>query len=214
MSSVREALVTSVTWCPARAAGQVPDHPGVERAEQQLAGLGRGAAPGRCRGSRRPSMPRNTSSSGRPGLRAVGAALALSASHNRAVRVLPDDRVGDRPSRGRSQSTVVSRWLVTPMAAVGRADAGARRVPTRSPLRCSSRSPPGRARPSPARGKICSCSRLTETMACRGVEDDRARRRRALIDGQHVVGHRRPPSSRAAPPERSPASARCARLSR
>ena len=35
-----------------RAAGQLPDEPGVDRAERQLAGLGAlPRAPGRCRGS-------------------------------------------------------------------------------------------------------------------------------------------------------------------
>ena len=37
-SMVREAFVTSVAWT--RAARQLPDEPGIHRAEQQLAALG------------------------------------------------------------------------------------------------------------------------------------------------------------------------------
>ena len=36
----------------------------------------------------------------------------------RGAAVLPDDGVDDRASRARSHTTVVSRWLVMPMAAM------------------------------------------------------------------------------------------------
>jgi hypothetical protein len=54
----------------------------------------------------------------------VPSAFFSFAADRRRAPVLPDDGVVDRLARGRSQTTVVSRWLVMPMAAMSRAVTG------------------------------------------------------------------------------------------
>ena len=83
---------------------------------------------------------------------------ARSASHSgRGAPVLPDDRVGERARRSRGpRRTVVSRWLVMPMAATSR---GARRGALRERLvqrrpTASPRSPSASCSTQPGCGKI------------------------------------------------------------
>ena len=98
--------------------------------------------------------------SGRPVLAQRHGAPSRPAPHDaRRSRVLPDDRVVDGSPVSRSQTTVVSRWLVMPIAEMSPASsvgvgqraadhlAGARQISSAS---CSTQ---------PAFGVICSCSR-------------------------------------------------------
>jgi len=106
MSIVRLAFVTSVTWMPrgrraAGAAGQVPDHPAVDRSEKEIARLRPLAraghavqqppnlGPGEVGRERSPTLERNRSW---PPLR------ASSATEIVCSRVLPDDGVVDGPT--------------------------------------------------------------------------------------------------------------------
>ena len=162
-SSVRDALVTSVT-CD-RAAGQPPHAASCRRCRSATR-----------RARRAPRSPATLSSSQRDlGRREVGVehqAGALRAPRlvprrlQRAqsgggAAVLPDDRVA-RPARpvARSHSTVVSRWLVMPMAA----SRGARSTPAMAhrPSAPSTERPDlprDRARPSRAAGSAAANSR-------------------------------------------------------
>ena len=158
ISMVRHALVTSVTCTAAvGAAGQVPDQPGVDGAEE------------RRRRPRRAARTPSTLSrihcelaAGEVGRRRqpgplpddVAAPVALQRRGDPVgPGVLPDDGVVRTAGRSwRSQTTVVSRWLVMPTRGqVRRARASA--LSQRSAARPSGsapRSPPGRARPSRA----------------------------------------------------------------
>ena len=73
------------------------------------------------------------------------------------------------------------------------------RAPRRSPRACAARSRARRARPSPARGWICACSRWSSA-AIRPSASNRisARAGRPLIDRRDVAGHRLTLRSRAA----------------
>ena len=137
-------------------AGQVPDQPGVDGAEQQLAALGAGAQARRCR-------PAASAASGRRSRWPAAGRSARGSGPGRPRRpardqpvgagVLPDDGVGDRLAGGLVPD---HRGL----ALVGDADRGevggagapwpARR---RSPPRRWPRSPRRRARPSRAAGR-------------------------------------------------------------
>ena len=122
-SMVREALLASVTCT--RAAGQLPDQPGVDGAEGELAGLGAlSGRPGTLSSIQRELVPEKYASITRPVLRRISssAPVALQPVAERGgAAVLPHDGV-DGPARpvARSQTTVVSRWLVMPMAAMSR----------------------------------------------------------------------------------------------
>ena len=133
------------------AAGELPDEPGVDGAEGQLAGLGPGAGAGDV-----------VEQPGDLGAGEVGVddqAGLLADERPRGRRASGDRRtpavrrscqtialwIGLPVSR--SQTTVVSRWLVMPMAAMSRGRSCAR--PSASVRRRAGwpRSPPGRARP-------------------------------------------------------------------
>ena len=154
-SSVREALDASVQCT--RAAGELPDEPGVDGAEGEFAALGA-----------RPRAGHVVEQPGELGAGEIGVehqpglareqrrvAAARSSSQIAAVRRSCQTMalaIG-RPV-ARSQTTVVSRWLVMPMAAMSaRARSGpGQRSRSDAGLR-SPRSPARRARPSPAAGR-------------------------------------------------------------
>ena len=173
-SSVREALVTSVTCTPA---GQAPDQPAVDGAEGQLAALGPLARAGHVveqpvdLGRREVRIEHQAGPFARPGPRAAAAQRGAALG---GAPVLPDDGVAQSaPPVARSHSTVVSRWLVMPMAATSRA--GHPGLPQRR-LRARELRRPDlrrrRARPSPGCGKICRNS------FCAVATDARRGRRR------------------------------------
>ena len=149
-SIVRLALVASVA--NTLAAGEVPDHPGVDGAEGEV--VGRPATPPSV-SSHSNLVPLKYGSSTRPVRSAheveVAGGRELVAAGGGAP-VLPDDGRGrsGRPVE-RSQATTVSRWLVIPIAAtcVARRPGRRRRAawPARPP-----RSRRRRARPSPGAG--------------------------------------------------------------
>ena len=142
----------------ARVAGEVPDQPGVGRAEQQIARPRHPRARrARCRGSTRSWMPRSRSPAAGRSWRRTG----RRRRRRRAGRCSGCVRVScqtialatGRPVR-RSHTIAVSRWLVMPTAGeVPRRRAPRRRAPRRSPTACSSRSRSGRARPSRRAGR-------------------------------------------------------------
>ena len=131
---MRLALVTSVTC--AAAAGQVPDQPACpscrtapRRPRRARAGPAtwsssqRSFGPGEVGRERQPAARRGSG----PG------PTSPPSSRHRSVGagVLPDDRVVHRARRcARSHSTVVSRWLVMPIATRSR---GAQAAPCRAP---------------------------------------------------------------------------------
>ena len=96
-------------------------------------------------------------------------------------------RAAGRSSR--SQTSVVSRWLVMPMAAMSAArDPGPLDRAAAGGGDASTRCRPGRARPSPSCGKCCgnsSCALADDADAL--VEDDGPARGRALVDGEDVA---------------------------
>ncbi len=108
------------------AAGEIPDQPGVDGAEGELPGLRLRHRAGHVvaestaawwRRNRRRSRGRSSCGS------AVSRPRAFSLSHiGGGAAILPDDGVADRACPVlRSQTTVVSRWLVMPMAAMSAA---------------------------------------------------------------------------------------------
>ena len=135
------------------AAGQPPEQEAVDGAERELAALGaRRARRGRCRGSRRSWCRRNRGrGAGRSSAEIAGSwPSAFSFAQMSAVR-----RSCQTMARwiglpvARSQTTVVSRWLVMPMAAMSLAlDAGLAERLAADRRRSRSRCPPARARPS------------------------------------------------------------------
>ena len=142
------------------AAGQVPDHPGVDGAEDR----GAVAAPHRarrrrCRGSSAASATRSRWPAAGPSARDSRARFGSSAATSRSVRVSCQTIAlcHGRPVFG-FQTIVVSRWLVMPIAARSR------------PVRPAVRSAPaitsstraaisiGSCSTQPGRGRICRCS--------------------------------------------------------
>ena len=157
-SSVREALLTSVTCT--RAAGELPDQPGVDGAERELARPRRARARrARCRASSG-SWCREIGVDHEPGLRAGSASPAPSRLQPLAevggAAVLPDDRVVDRLA---GRAVPDDRRL----ALVGDADRGdvARRAPARGPSAstatpiCDAQISCGSCSTQPGCGKIC-----------------------------------------------------------
>ena len=157
ISIVRLALVTSVTCTPPRSAGEVPDQPGLHRAEERprrvrarAAGPGtwsssqRSRGPGEVRGRRQPAdVPERARRAGR----------GCSSATRSSVRVSCQMIAGatGRPVR-RSQTTVVSRWLAMPTAATSSGGGPRAPAPPAAPAGRCARSPRRRARPSRAAG--------------------------------------------------------------
>ena len=73
--------------------------------------------------------------------------------------VLPDDRVVDGPPGPRSQTTVVSRWLVMPIAAMSPAASPARATASAATRGLRRPDLAGSCSTQPGRGKICGNSR-------------------------------------------------------
>ena len=108
-----------------RAAGQPPEQEAVDRAEGEFARLrAPRARRARCRAARRSWCRRNRGrAAGRCAARTSGSwpAATSAAQCRRGAPVLPDDGAVDRRGRcARSQTSVVSRWLVMPIAAMSR----------------------------------------------------------------------------------------------
>ena len=156
-SIVREALLTSVACT--RAAGELPQQPAVDRAEGQLAvrrGDVRAAARGRAASAS--LVAEKYGSMHQPGARAAPSARgpARAAARTAARCAGPARRWRCAPAAPvrRSHSSVVSRWLVMPMARdVARPAARPWPAPRAPSPAAWPRSPSGRARPSRAAGR-------------------------------------------------------------
>ena len=157
-------------------AGQLPDEPGVDRAERQLARRGAGAGAGHVVENPADLAAREVGVDEQPGLlldQRPGAVRLQPLAEVRGPPILPDDGVVDRlaglaiPDDGR-------------LALVGDADGGdVLGRQTRAPERLdgdadlrSPRSPAGRARPSPASGRSAG----TPSAPRRGCRPSRRRR--------------------------------------
>ena len=192
-SSVRLALLESVTWTPA--AGQPPDEPGIDGAEQDLAAFGPLAqavvrveqvldlGAGEIGVDTRPVFSRKTGSS----------PSAFSRSQiGGAGAALPDDGVGDRPA---GRAIPEDRRF----ALIGDADRGdllgRKRRPAASARRatasCDDQIASGSCSTSPGAGRICSNSCWADGHdAAVAAEHDRPAGRRALIQRENVLVHR------------------------
>ena len=156
---VRLALVTSVTC----SAGQLPDQPAVHGAEEHLAALGALAQPvdvveqpaqlraGEVGGQRQARCGPGTAPRRTP--RPARAAAARCGCPARRWRW----RTG-RPV-ARSQTTVVSRWLVMPTAARPAGPVPADRSASETTCWTLSQISSASCSTQPGRGKICRCSR-------------------------------------------------------
>ena len=193
ISSVRLALVTSVTWAPpSHAAGEIPDHPRVDRAEQRFAALGRlRARRRRSRGSTAACDPEKYVAGGRPVRSRSSAACRLRARWTIAfaARVLPDDRVVPGTSGFRIPD---DRGL----ALIGDADRGEVRAP--SVRRCAARraiTSSTRAAisqrivldPAGLRQDLLVLELMAGDLGAALVEHHEARAGRSLIDGADVA---------------------------
>ncbi len=205
-SSSCEQLVVPVAACGCRtaacgrrcgvghvhaAAGQVPDQPGVDRAERELAA--RRARAGARHVVEQP-LELGAGEIGvehQPGLRRDRRRLARGAqrvAHRRRAAVLPDDGVGDRPpGRALPQQRRLALVGDADGGDVARRDAGlgerlVHRRPTASP-----RSPRRRARPSPAAGRSGGTPAApTPRTLPAAIEHDRARAGGALVEREDV----------------------------
>ncbi len=196
ISIVRLALVTSVTWTP-------PSGPPVSCQITQVSMLPNSTSPLSAL-ARTPSTlsrihlifgPEKYVASGRPVLArkrswpAVGGQLVADLVR---PRVLPDDRVVDWLVRSsRSQTTVVSRWLVMPTAASRREMPDLARAPA-STTSCVRSQISHRVVLDPARLRI---DLLVLLLVDRDdlpavVEDHEARAGRSLVDRSCVLSHR------------------------
>ena len=105
----------------ARAAGQLPDQPRVDGAERELAGVGaRAARPARCRessGSCSPKSRRRSAGRSSPGSFRRRRPPSGARSSRRCGGPARRSRCGSASPVSRSQTIVVSRWLVMPIAA-------------------------------------------------------------------------------------------------
>ena len=143
-------------------AGQPPEQEAVDRAEGELAALGRARArPARGRAARRSWWPRNRDRSAGRCARCTSSLMARrprALRHSSAVRRSCQTMAcGPAAPVARSHSTVVSRWLVMPMAATSPADRPASAsTPRQRRERSRARSPRDRARPSRAADRCCA----------------------------------------------------------
>ena len=154
------------------AAGQVPDEPRVDVAKEQVARLGERTAPlEHCRASSESWDRRNRWRAAdlpcdRRGPHSVRFQLPADAI---GARILPDDGIVDRLGRcARFQRTAVSRWFVTPMAAMSPAVTPATRrvVSITSHVHCQIS---GRIvfHPSASWDRSAWCSRWSKATTCR-----------------------------------------------
>ena len=140
------------------APGQAPGEPGVDGAEGELAALGAPARPGHRRRGARRAWSRRSRRRARSPVRSRNPApcpACRSASHRDAVRrSCQTMALATARPVARSHSTVVSRWLVMPMAATSAARKprlGER--PGGDVALAGEQSPRGRAPPSRAAGR-------------------------------------------------------------
>ena len=183
-SIVRDALLTSVTCT--RAAGQLPDQPRVDRAERELPRLRLPRAPGTLSSIHRILRRREIRVDHQARLRWIicSCACALEPVAEAPPCAGPATRSRCRsaaPSRGPTR-TVVSRWLVMPMAAMSRRVEIRRRSALRPRRRSAkTRSRRGSCSTHPGCGKICRNSRCAMDRSIRVIEHNRPRTRRALV---------------------------------
>ena len=146
----------------------------------------------------------------------------ISGSTPSALQAVADARPCGGPARRwrspsarrsrRSQTTVVSRWLVMPMAATSRdRELRVAQHLDRGRRSAWSRSPPGRARPSRGREDLSELALGRFHDAALVVEKDGARARRALVEREdvghgHLAGILRPSENPPGPCSGSPAA--------
>ena len=191
-SSVREALVASVAWTLPPVRRQIRKESIVPKASSPRSAFSR--APFTWSRSQAILVAEKYGSRSRP-VRAVtsGSMPALrSAAQASAVR-----RSCQTMARWigfpvfRFQTTIVSRWLVMPMAAMAAALTLAFRARPWQVATTLSQISSGSCSTQPGFGKCWRnsfCASADD--AHLRVEDDRARRGRALVDGEDVGGHR------------------------
>ena len=153
ISCVRLALVTSVTML---ARSECHSSQRIDRAEQQVAGFR--AAPRVGHIVEQPVQLQRAEIAGQRqaglGAEAILAAIAAYSATSGSTRVsCQTSALCTGAPVARSHSSVVSRWLVMPIAARSRAARPRGAAPRRSPTACCARSPAGRARPSRAAGR-------------------------------------------------------------
>ena len=194
---MRLALVTSVACTPPlRSAGEIPQHPGVHRAERELAVLGALAgARRRCRAATSASGPRSRSTAAARRARAGGRRPARRRARARAGRCACParrSRCGSARPLSRSHTTVVSRWLVMPIAARSPACGVGLRERAADHL---ARAPPDLARvvldPAGLRRDLLVLALIDRDDPAVAVEQDEAAARRALVDRPDVLRHLR-----------------------
>ena len=176
------------------AAGQPPDQQAVDGAEGELAALGASRAPGDV-----VEQPGDLGG-GEIGIEQQPGAFARPAPRRPRAQPLRKRRRCGGPARrwrcgsagrcARSQTSVVSRWLVMPIAASRCAEQPAVRAPRAASPSVVRQISSGSCSTQPGAGKCCgnSCC-ATATASPRRAEDDGARRGRALIDHQNVRSH-------------------------
>ena len=192
------------------AAGQVPDEPGVDRAERELAALGALARAGHVVEQPLELRAREIGVDDEAGLRGEQSGVASRAqrvAQRRGAAILPDDRVGDRLA---GRAIPQHRGL----ALIGDADRrDARAASTPAFASASCRTPDCVAQISiascstqPGCGKICrnSCCATARTVPA-WSNTQRARAGRALVEGEDErhgcgIGDVRPAASSVAAP--------------
>ena len=185
-SSVRLALLASVQWTRPPVKCQISHESTVPNASSPRCALAR--APSTWSSSQRTFVPEKYASSTRPVFCANSGAwpAARNSSHSGAVRRSCQTialAIG-RPV-ARSQTTVVSRWFVMPIAATSSAPMCALASASCRTPDCVAQISVASCSTQPGCGKICrnSACATARTVAV-AVEQDRARTGRALIEGQ------------------------------
>jgi hypothetical protein len=174
------------------AAGELPQQPAVDRAEGQLAALGLRARAGHVVEQPAQLGAGEVGVDHQAGLLADGVGHALLAqlrAQRLGAAVLPDDGVVHGWPVLRFHTTVVSRWLVMPIACDVRGLQPAFASASRAVASWLPRSPAGRARPSRAADRSAELALRDGDDAAFAVEHDAARTGGALVEGEQVGGH-------------------------
>ena len=177
-----------------RAARELPREPAVDRAEGEFAAFGpRRAARARCRAARRAWCRRNTDRAAGPcaALTSGSWPSALRRAQASAVRRSCQTIAGatGRPV-ARSHSTVVSRWLVMPTAATSSTVARARASTSAMVAACVAQISSASCSTQPGAREVLGELALRGRDDCAVVvEQDGARTRRALVEGEHESFH-------------------------
>ena len=212
MSSSRRARRIGRIGHVRLAAGELPQQVGVDRPEGELARLPPPRArPPHYRAARRSSSPRNTGrAAARCARRPVLVARPRAPRSIGGAAVLPDDRVVDRLAGARSQTTVVSRWLVIPIAGdVLRRHPGARHR-GRAVATVMVQMASDRARPSRARDRSAEIPAGRRRRPQPPIEQERSGRGRPLIDRKQMARQLEPPNCRSQRAARPTAAAHVA----